>query len=135
MPKSAQREFLVKVAGLDGYFMTKSGGNLSSDTNKVYDGGNTVPEVIAAPAEVENVTVSRAYDKQRDPRLLTDLRRRVGKWTTTISVTPTDADLVPIEDPTVYSNALLVGLNEPEADASGGDAATYELEFAVASVR
>ena len=38
-----------------------------------------------------------------------------------------------IGDPVVYPDALLVAVNEPEADSGSGDAAVFELEFAVAS--
>lgn len=130
---SAQRQFLVKVAGIDGYFATKSGGNVSADTTKVYDGGDPTPYVLAAPAEAENITVSRPYDPLRDGDLMSRLRQRVGRATFTISVTPTDRDLVVIGRPVVYPDALLVSVNEPDADAGSGDAATFELEFAIAS--
>jgi len=131
MAKSAQRQFLIKVAGIDGYFATKSGGNISSDTNKVYDGGSDTPDVLSGPAEADNITVSRSYDLQRDGAVLRRLRKMVGRWETTVSVTATDRDLVAIAEPQVYPNALLVGLTEPETDASSGDAAEYELEFAI----
>jgi hypothetical protein len=130
---SAQRQFLVKVAGIDGFFSTKTGGNISADTTKVYDGGDPTPYVLAAPAEAENVTVGRPFDPNRDSPLLARLRNRVGRDTFTVSVTPTDRDYVVIGAATVYPDALLVAVNEPEADASSGDAATLELEFAVAS--
>ena len=133
MPKSSARQSLVKVAGIEGYFMTKSGGDVTADTNKVYDGGKLTPEVLAGPAEADNVTVSRAFDPVRDSVLLQQLRQQVGRWTTTVSVTPTDRDLIPVGKPTVYSDAVLVGLVEPETDAGSGDAQTYELEFAVGS--
>lgn len=129
--KAAKRQFLVRVAGIEGYFMTKGGGNISSDTNKVYDGGKEDPEVIAAPAQADNVTVSRGYDPYRDGPILADLRRRVGRFRATVSSTPTDEDLVAIGESTVYPDALLVGLNEPEHDAASGDAATFELIFAI----
>ena len=44
MPKAAQRQFLVKVGKIPGYFATKSGGNVSADVNKVYDGGSLKPD-------------------------------------------------------------------------------------------
>lgn len=133
MAKSAQRQFLVKVSGIDGYFASKSGGNISADTNKVYDGGSDTPDVLAGPAEAENVTVSRSYDLQRDEPVLRRLRKRVGKETVTLTVTPTDRDLIAVGTPQVYSDALLVSITEPETDASSGDAATYELEYAIGS--
>lgn len=133
MPKSSQRQFLVKVSGIDGYFMTKSGGAITADTSRVYDGGSLTPDVIAGPAEAGNITVSRAYDQNRDAALLTRLRQKVGRFTATVSVTPTDRDLVANGRPTTYARALLVGLTEPDFDASSGDAATFELEFAIGS--
>lgn len=131
MAKSAQRQFLIKVGQIDGYFASKSGGDISSDTSKVYDGGSDVPDVLAGPAEADNITVSRSYDLQRDAALLKRLRQVVGRWSTTLSITPTDRDLIAVGEPQVYPDALLVGLTEPETDASSGDAAEYELEFAI----
>ena len=133
MAKSAQRQFLVKVAGIEGYWMTKSGGNIAADTSKVYDGGAASPDVLAGPAEADNVTVSRAFDLGRDQPVLERLRKQVGRWQTTVSITPTDRDLIAISKPQVYPEALLVGLTEPETDSSSGDAATFELEFAIGS--
>lgn len=129
--KSAQRQFLVKVTGIRGYFASKTGGNLSSDSSKVYDGGDDQPDVMAGPAEVDNITVSRAYDYERDSEILQSLRERVGRWQTTVSVTPLRRDMTALRRPTIYPDAMLVGLTEPEVDASSGDAATYELEFAI----
>lgn len=133
--KSAQRQFLVKVSGIDGYFSTKSGGNISSDTNKHFDGGATIPDVLASPAQAENISVSRAYDVSVDPDRLATLRQKVGRWRTTISVTPTDEDLIATGTPVVYPEALLVGMTEPDYDSSGGDVATWELEFAIGAYR
>lgn len=129
--KAAQRQFLVKVSGIDGYFTTKSGGNVSAETNKHYDGGSLKPDVIASPAEAENITCGRAYDSTRDPALLKRLRQQVGRLRTTVSVTPTNEDLVAIAEPVVYSDAILVGLTEPDVDAGGADVATWEVEFAI----
>lgn len=135
MAKSSARQYLVKVAGIEGYFMTKSGGNISSDVSKVYDGGSLTPDLLTGPAEADNITVSRAYDPLRDAKLLAKLRKDVGRFTATVSVTPTDRNLAPLSKvpATVYSKATLIGLTEPDMDASSGDASTYELEFAVGS--
>lgn len=130
--KLTQRQFLVKVAGIDGYFATKTGGNITADSNKVYDGGNPVPEVVTGPSTPENITVGRPYDPQRDGPVVKRLRAQVGSWTTTVSVTETDRDLVAVSGPTVYPNAVLVSINEPEANAGSGDPVNFEIEFAVA---
>jgi hypothetical protein len=133
--KSSQRQFLVKVNGIEGFFMTKTGGNVSSEVTKAYDGGSAVPDLIAAPKEVENVTVSRGFDPDRDAGLLQSLRAKVGVFETILTVTPTDRDYAASADPVVYSPALLVNLNEPEVAADSGELATYELVFAVGDSR
>lgn len=131
--KSSQRMYLVKVAGIDGYFQTKTGGNISAETSKVYDGGSLTPDIVAGIPDAEDVTISRGYESARDGALVKQLKQRVGTWYTTVSVQPTDATFVAVGDPTVYSNALLKGVNEPDVDSSSGDAAVYELVFAVGS--
>lgn len=135
MSKSSQRQFLVKVGDIPGYFMTKTGGNISADVSKAYDGGSPDPELIASPPNVENITVSKILDPVRDNDLIKALRQQVGRYETTITVTPTDRDYVAIVDPAVYSPALLIGLKETDVDASSGDPAPWELEFAIGTVR
>lgn len=134
MAFSAQRQFLVTVSGIDGRFMSKSGGGITSDSTKVYDGGAINPQIVTSPKEVENITVGRAYDQGRDEPILVALRPQVGRYTTTITVQPADADLVAIGSPSVYSGAVLVGITEPDYDSGSGDVAMFELEFAIVSM-
>lgn len=134
MSKSSQRHFLVKVAGIDGYFTTKSGGESTASASKVFDGGKDTPEVVTGPAEVGDVTCGKNYDPLIDGPILAMLRGQVGEYMTTVSVTPTDRNLVPVARPTVYSNAILTGVTEPDADAASSDSAGYELTFTVSSV-
>lgn len=131
MAKSAKRQFLVKVAGITGNFMTKTGGEFTADTTKVYDGGSLQPDTLAGPAQGSNVVITRAYDYTRDSTVLASLVQQVGRWRTTVSVTPTDQDLVAIGTPRTFPNALLVGVTEPEVDASSGDPGILQLEFSV----
>lgn len=134
MPKASQRQFLAKVSGIDGYFATKTGGDTSSDASDVYDGGSLTPEKLASPSTTDDVTLGRPYDPNRDQDVIRRLRPLVGRWRTTVSVQPTDADLVALGRPDTYANALLIGLTSPEVDAASGDAAVFELTFAVESV-
>lgn len=127
--------FLVKVDGIDGYFQTKTGGNIAATGTKVYDGGNKVPDTIAGVPEIDNITVSRTYDEVRDGDTVRSLRQVVSSWTTTVSVTPTDADFNAVGPPTVYPDARLLELHEPDVDSSSGEAAMYELVFGINSVR
>lgn len=132
--KAAQRQFLVKVTGIDGYFSSKSGGDVEGDVTTVYDGGSLKPEKLGGPAAPGQVTVGRPYDPERDAPVLRRLRGIVNRWRTTVSVQPTDGDLTPIGPPTVYANALLVRVSDPEHDAESGDAARLELVFDPESV-
>lgn len=133
--KAAQRQFLVTVDGITTPFAQKSGGEITSDATKVWDGGSTTPDVIAAPAEVGDLTLTRPYDPLRDQEVLNRLILLVGQWRTTISIQPAESNLVASRvKPRVYPNALLTGVREPEVDASSGDAADYELTFAVGGI-
>lgn len=130
-PKAAVRQFLVSVSGIDGYFPTKSGGNTSADVERVYDGGSLDPDLIAGNPEVEDVTLGRHFAPARDGSILNRLRSRVGRYTATVTIQPTDSDLSPAGPATVHPGALLVGITEPEVDAGSGDPAMYELTFAI----
>ena len=127
----AQRQGLVKVAGVEGYFATKSGGAISSGGTKVYDGGALTPAVIASPPESEDITVSRAYDIQRDASIVMSLRQQVGKFRTTLSVQTTDTDMIASGPPFVYPEALLTGISAPDIDSGSGDAQVFELTFTI----
>lgn len=131
---ASQQAWLVNVSGIPGYWQSKSGGEKSSETTKDYDGGSLEPEVLASPAEIDNITVSRSYKPSRDYEALRVASSRVGRWRTTVSITPTDEDLIANGPPRTYPNALLVRCSEPEVDRSSGDPATWELEFAVGVV-
>lgn len=134
MASAAQRQFLVSVAGVSGLFATKSGGATTAEVTRVYNGGKLTPELLASPAQTEDLTIGRPWDPDRDAPVLARLRPLVGRHRTTVSVQPTDVDLVAVGRPTVYANALLIGVNDPEADADSGDAARLELTWAVESV-
>lgn len=135
MPKGSVRQFLVTIEGIEGTFANKSGGEKTSSANKVYDGGSLVPDVLAAPPEVGDLTCGRPYDPDRDQDLLNSLIGMVGQFRTTVTVTPTYGDMTrAAAKGRVFSNCLLTGVKEPEVDAGSGDAARLELTFAVGSV-
>lgn len=130
-PASARQQ-LVEVAGIPGYFGTKTGGEIAAETSKAWDGGSTKPENLSAPAETGNVTVSKMYRPAVHGSILKGLGKQVGRWRTTLSVWDTDPDLGPVGEPTIYADALLVRMQRPDHDAGGNDASMFELEFAVA---
>lgn len=134
MPKSAQRQFLIRVSGVGGYFATFSGGGVSAEMADVYDGGASTPEKVSSPARTEDIVVSRPYDPERDQPVINALRKRVGKFRATITKQPTDPDFGPVGEPNVYPNCILQAVSEPEADASSGDPSAFELTFAFEGV-
>lgn len=134
MSKAAQRQFLVRAPGFTGYFATKSGGNPTSEVTKAYDGGASKADTLTANAEYDNVTVGRPFDPDRDWETVRRMHPQVGRLTGPLSITPTDRDLIPVGEPMVYPEATLVGITNPEVDASSGEPATFELEFAVDDV-
>jgi hypothetical protein len=132
--KASNRQFLIKVDGIDGLFAQKTGGEVTSDTNTVWDGGSQTPDLVAAPAATSDVVLTRPYDPDAHQEVLNNLVAKVGTWRTTITLTPTYSDLSAARvKPRVYSNALLKGVREPEPDASSGDASDFELTFAVSA--
>lgn len=137
---AAQRQFLVSAKGIDGapsfsgYFSTKSGGETTSETTKHYDGGKRIPDVLAAPAQTDDVTLGRGFRPEIDQPIIKSARAGVGRYRYTVSTQPTDEDLVPLAEPTVYPDALLSGMTDPEVDANSGDVATFEVTFTVGEV-
>jgi len=129
---AAQRQALIKVDGIDGYFAQKTGGEVTAEANKAYNGGQRRPEVVAAPPETGDVVVTRPFDPDLHQDLGERLKKVVGVWETTISITPTKTDLTAARvTPTVHPKALLTGVRMPEWDAGSGDVADFELTFAV----
>lgn len=127
---TAQQQ-LWEVAGFDGYFATKTGGEVSAETSKAWDGGKLTPEVLSAPSETGNLVLSKPYRPGAHRSILKQLAKGVGRYRTTVSGYDTDADLGPTGEPLVYANALLVRLLWPESDAASSDGSSFELEFAV----
>lgn len=126
---ASQRHFLITIDGLGEYYATLSGGEVTAEVNKVWDGGKKRPDSIAGPALTSNLVCGRPYKTLRDQPIIDRLEKLVGVFSTTITRQPCDADHTPIGKPTVYPDCLLARVTPPESDASSSDAATYELEF------
>ena len=137
--KLAQRQIIAEITpiagdvtgpNLSGYFAQVSGGEITAAVEKIYIGGEKFPEVLCAPSEVGDVTLTKHYDQDLRP-IVQGLRTIVGRAYYEIKVYDTDCDLANQQSERVYSKALLVGLSEPEGDASSGAPATIALTFAV----
>lgn len=117
------------------FFAQVSGGEVQASVEKVYDGGASTPEVLPAPIEVGDLTVTRHYDPDIDGGLVNSARPLVGKARYDIYVYTLDADNQIIQGRTrVYSRALLVNITEPEGDSSSGGPATFSMTFSCENV-
>jgi len=117
-----------------GYFFAQvSGGEITAAVEKIYLGGQAFPETICAPAEVGDITVTKHYSTH-ERQLLQKAREVVGRAYYNIYIYDADCEIANYQSQRVYTNALLVGVTEPEGDSSSGAPATYALTFAVTGV-
>jgi hypothetical protein len=146
MSKQSQRQVVAEIVPVSnatgaitgplfkGYWAQVSGGEITSSVEKVYDGGETFPETIPAPAEVGDITVTRHYDPDRDGSNLKRLRQMVGRTFYDVTVYDLNADLKQYGTERIYPRCLLIGVSEPEGDSSSGAPATFALTFSVSQV-
>ena len=138
--KLAQRQIIAEITPLSGgdvlgptlsgYFAQVSGGEITAAVEKIYVGGTPFPEVLCAPSEVGDLTLTKHYDTDLRT-VMKDLRLVVGRAYYELKIYDTDCDLKNSPSERIYSKALLTGLSEPEGDASSGAPATIALTFAV----
>lgn len=120
--------------GTYAYFAQVTGGEITASVEKIYIGGKLFPEVLCAPAEIGDITLTRHYDQMLDATFLSSLRQMVGRAYYDIQVDELNCNVAVPELQRKYSRALLVGLTEPEGDAASGAPATYSLTFSIQSV-
>lgn len=151
MAKVSQRQVLANIVPVEPdkhpkwtnfRFAQVSGGEITASVEKIYEGGKLRPTVICAPSEIGDITLTAHYDDDRVASegetgiayKIAQLRPLVGRAKYNVTVETYDCDLkVPGTD-RVYSNALLVGITEPDGDSSSGAPATFALTFAVEDV-
>lgn len=131
LPKSNESHFLVYVGGIDVPFAVKTGGEVSGDVTKVWDGGATAPDLIPGRRVVGDIIVSRPYARGRDQSVIDRLTPRVLIERQPITVQPTDADLIADGPATTYADCLLMRLTPPGVNAAGTDGATWEMAWSV----
>lgn len=131
---STARHFLttVTVAGKSyGKFDGFSGGGTSAESVKhassSFKGRRAA---LGSPSEVEDATVWRFFDYERDFALLRAFRPLVGLAEVTISRQPLDANGSPFGSPEVYTG-VLSGVNPPEHDTDSNDLSKIELTVTV----
>lgn len=145
MAKTSQRQIVAEVkpvptgAGrrgprFNGKFAQVTGGEITAAVEKVYDGGALFPEVLCAPPEVGDITLTRHFDPDRDGAALKSLRQQVGSAYYDVYVYTLNCDLKESGTERVYAKSLCVGLTEPEGDSASGAPATYSMTFSISAV-
>jgi len=122
--------------GNDPYYFTQvSGGEITASVEKVYSGGSHKPEVLCAPMEIGDVTITGNFEDSGSIfENIQILRELVGRVYYNIDCFVLDCGLKNPKTQRTYSKALLVGLTEPEGDASSGAPTTFALTFAITDV-
>jgi len=144
--KYAQRQLLAQVTPKKGataaatapafpagfYFAQVSGGEITAAVEKIYVGGAQFPELLCAPSEVGDVTITAHYD---DAMRGTLNEIRTGSWTGrafyNITIFYMNCDVANGKPDRQYNEALLVGISEPDGDSSSGAPATFALTFSI----
>ncbi len=96
------------------------------------------PTVLCAPAEIGDITLTAHYDDSAAATgvatAIRKLRQFVGVGFYDITIQTYNCGLTSSSNDRVYSNALLVGLTEPDGDSSSGAPTTFALTFSVSDV-
>lgn len=142
---ATQRQIVGKITPSSGaplstpkfvdYFTQVSGGEITASVEKVYHGGDLFSETLCAPSEIGDITLT-GYVSTDDTflKLIQDLRQLVGRVRYDVDVHIFDCDIAIPGADRQYTKALLVGLTEPDGDATSGTPATFTLTFSVATV-
>lgn len=122
--------------GNDPYYFTQiSGGEITASVEKVYSGGSHKPEVLCAPMEIGDITLTSNFEEDGTIfNNITEMRELVGRCYYDITAYILDCGLKNPATARYYNKALLVGISEPEGDASSGAPTTFALTFAITDV-
>lgn len=134
LARNVEQPPAVPADGGTAYFAQISGGEVTASVEKIYIGGKLFPEVLCAPAEIGDITITRHYDQDLDGPFLQTLRQMVGRAYYNISIVELNCNVANPRPSRKYEGALLVGITEPEGDAASGAPATYSLTFSISSV-
>ncbi len=141
---ATQRQIVGRITPSEGttglptfpdYFSQVAGGEITASVEKVYHGGDLFSETLCAPSEIGDITLT-GYVSTDSAFLgkIQQLRQVVGRVRYDIDVHLYDCDIAVPGADRQYTKALLVGLTEPDGDATSGTPATFTLTFSVATV-
>lgn len=137
---ASQQTWLVSVTVDDrplGIFDSHSGGDNSASVSKHRPGGFKPQRAYPALPEYDDVTVTRAYELERDAELVAWLHTRVGLAFMSVSITLLDSATGSVSTKKGARRTftgLLSGITTPESDSNSADVSMYELTMAVESI-
>jgi hypothetical protein len=111
-----------------GVFDKLTGGEADSEETKYRPGAMAAQLSLGGSTSVSNITVSRAFDPERDGPLLPFLLASRGLKQAVASLQPLDQDRKPYGRPIVRQGKLKT-VKSPEHDSEGNAAAMLELEI------
>lgn len=111
-----------------GTFDKLTGGDADSEDTKYRPGAMAAQLSLGGATSVSNMTVSRAFDPERDGPLLPFLLASRGLKQAVASLQPLDSDRKPYGRPIVRQGRLKM-VKTPEHDSEGNAAAMLELEI------
>lgn len=131
---AAARQFLCNVTAgpvpVVDPFASMSGGAVEAETNPVWEGGASYPDMLGGPATTGDLELTRPYRPTRDQPIIDALQKVVGSGVFTVTKQPTDADFMKVGKPTTYPECVLKAVTPPEPDASSGEGATWSITLA-----
>ena len=128
--KATKRQYLVNIEGIPGTWRAFSGGGGTASVTKDYNGGSDRADLLAGPAEWDDIEVTRTVAPSRDDVWIDQLNKLIGRGEFNITKQATDANWTRVGKPRTYPACLLTGLQESETDAASSDAAEIKLTFA-----
>ncbi len=113
-----------------GIWDQKGGGAVDSNELKYPPGGMQPPISLGGDKTVENLTISRIYDRIDDHAKLAHLMQIAGRGQVSVSQRPMDPDGNEVGQSLVY-NGILKRCTPPATDSKTNDEARIELEITV----
>jgi hypothetical protein len=115
-----------------GVFDDADGGGVDSSELKYRPGGMGDQVSLGGPQMVDNITLTRGFDRARDQALLAWMISRCGKGSATVVKQPLDVDKNAFGDPIVYTGKLKK-YNPAKVQADANTVDTYDFEISTNS--
>jgi len=122
----------VEINGVDtGIWDKMGGGGIDSEETKYYPGGMVEAVSLGGRKTVDNVTVSRLYDLDRDHTKVKEWIGLVGRGQVKVIKQHMSIEAASYGEPLVYTG-ILKRVTPPELDSESSDPALIELEITTA---